>query len=321
MPRFPWFGARPRRVRHVAHFERVLGTSLELQVVADREAGGQGAEVAVLAEIDRLEAIFNAYRPDSELRRWQETRGEEVAVSSELAGLLVSAEEWRLRTAGAFNPAVEAFSRLWAEHAKANVPVLPAEIAPLLDRIEGPLWEVDVARGVARRLTTLPVTLNSIAKGFIIDAASAVAFARPGVFEVLLNIGGDLRHMGSKPVPVAIADPRADAENAVPADRIALFNGGVATSGDYRRGFQIGERWYSHVLDPRRGWPVERLVGVSVLAPDAATADVLATAFSVLAPDESLALADELGNIGVLMIGGDGERWANDFWEGARLTG
>ncbi|BCM93015.1 FAD:protein FMN transferase [Abditibacteriota bacterium] len=302
----------------MAYFEGVLGTSLELQVVAESKSGGQGAEAVALAEIDRLEAIFNAYRPDSELRRWQETHNEEVSVSPELAGLLLAGEQWRTRTAGAFNPAVEAFTRLWADHAKRNTPVTASEIAPLLAALEGPLWEVDPTRGLACRLTTLPVTLNSIAKGFIIDAACEIAFACPDVHEVLLNIGGDLRHSGSKPVPVAIADPRSDAENAEPADRIQLFNGGIATSGNYRRGFQIGERWYSHVLDPRSGRPVEDLIGVSVLAPDATTADVLATAFSVLKPVHSLELADSLGNIGVLLIAADGTRHSNAFWEQSR---
>ncbi|RYX82140.1 FAD:protein FMN transferase [bacterium] len=318
MALLPWFRSRPRRELHVAHFEGVLGTSLELQIVAHSERAGQGAEEVVLLEIDRLEAVFNAYRPGSELRQWQETHGEAVAVSSELAGLLMRAEQWRVRSSGAFNPAVEAFSRLWADHAARAVPVEGADLAPLLKQIGGPLWEVDVESSTARRLTTLPVTLNSIAKGFIIDAACEVAAARADVFEVMLNIGGDLRHAGTKAVPVAIANPRGDAENAAPADRIGLFNAGVATSGNYRRGFQIGEQWHSHVLDPRSGRPVEELVGVSVLAPDAATADVLATAFSVLAPSQSLAMADSLGDVGVLLIAANGERWENGFWGRAR---
>lgn len=298
----------------------MLGTSLEIQVSATQEESGPAAEAAALAEIDRLEAIFNAYNPDSELRRWQATRNEDVIVSPELVQVLQGAEHWRQWTYGAFNPAVEALTRLWSKHADANQPVTSQDTAPILSQLEGRLWEIDREHGTARRLTTLPVTLNAIAKGFIIDAASRAAIETPNVEAVLINIGGDIRHLGPKSLTISIADPRGDAENAVPADRIQVQNQGLATSGNYRRGFQIGERWYSHVLDPRSGFPVEHLPGVSVLAPDATTADVLATAFDVLEPKQSITLADSLGNVGVLLIGKDGTRFSNAFWDRHRAA-
>lgn len=319
MLRLPRLPARPRRVRHAVHLEGVLGTSLELQVVAGTEQQGRAAETAVLVEIDRLEAIFNAYRPTSELRRWQQTHDEDVPVSPELFRVLSAAEEWRSRTNGAFNPAVEAFTRQWADLAAKGAPAESFDPAPILRHMATPLWQLNPSHSIARRLTSLPVTLNSIAKGFIIDSACEIASASPGVHEVLLNIGGDLRHSGSKPTPVSIADPFNDAENAPPTDRIQLSNAAVATSGNYRRGFQIGSRWYSHVLDPRTGYPVEHHIGVSVLAPNTTTADVLATAFSVLDPLVSLQIADSYTNIGALIIAADGERHSNPFWNAARL--
>ncbi len=304
-----------KRFRHIAHYENILGTSLEIQFVASIEASGPQAETAVLAEIDRLEKVFNAYNPSSELSRWQATFEQEVSVSSELAHLLYEAESWRSKTKGTFNPATEALTRLWAEHARSGQPVAKSEIIPLVEVMNRPLWEVNLEKSTARRLTTLPVTLNSIAKGFIIDRACAAATMVDGVGQVLINIGGDLRHFGTKPLSVAIADPRNDAENAVPIDRVSICNQGLATSGDYRRGFQIGQQWYSHLLDPRTGWPVESLVGVSVIAPDALQADVLATAFSILKPGESIELADSQQDVGILLIDRNGRQFSNSFWK------
>lgn len=317
---FRWPRFKKVRHHHVAHFEAVLGTSLELQLVAEDEVQCVQAENAVLAEIDRLEVIFNAYRPDSELRRWQQTFQTSEQVSSELANLLCEAEGWRIKTQGAFNPAVEAFTRLWKQHEQRQELIDASHLDDLLPQLNIPLWKVDREANVAINLTQLPVTLNAIAKGFIIDQACLVAAQADGVQEVLVNIGGDLKHFGSKPTSIAIANPYQDAENAPSLDRLNIWNQGLATSGNYRRGFQIGAQWYSHILDPRTGWPVEESVGVSVLAPNTAIADVLATAFSVLTTEASLTLANSQENIGVLLVSSDGTRITNAFWDQHRST-
>jgi thiamine biosynthesis lipoprotein ApbE len=309
------FRHSPRLKTHAAYFEGVLGTSLEIQCISSLDKSGSLAEKAILDEIDRLEAIFNAYNPSSELCRWQNSFEKEVSVSPELAQVLEDAENWRQQTCGAFNPAVEAFTRIWKTSEKEGREVSRHQLAVVGVHSRQPLWEIDRERGTARRLTRLPVTLNSIAKGFIIDCAAQTGYAVEGIEEILINIGGDIRHCGSKKAIIAIADPRNDAENAAPAVRIGLENQGVATSGNYRRGFRIGDHWFSHLLDPRSGWPVETAIGVSVLAPCAATADVLATVFSVLNPDESLQLAESIPAIGVFLITEKGERFSNSRWE------
>lgn len=82
----------------------------------------------------------------------------------------------------------------------------------------------------------------------------------------------------------------------------------VATSGRARRGFRIDGRWYSHVIDPRTGWPVDAPASVSVVAPTAEVADVVATVVGVLGPRDGLAVAERLGysGLGCLTIESDG---------------
>lgn len=303
-----------RSYRHAAHYERVLGTVLEFQCVTSTRQAGPRAEKAALAEIDRLQAIFNAYEPSSELNRWQDTRNEDVAVSRELAEVLGIAAMWTTRTGGAFHPAVEALTQIWAEHESSGSDVAVEDLQAVLAGLRQPSWQVDAGRGTARRLTPLRVTLNSIAKGYIIDKAAARAAASDGVGEVLVNIGGDLRHIGSKPVRIDIVNPFETADNAAPVGAVNVRDMGLATSGNYRRGFHINGRWHSHLLNPRTGRPVEQVVSASVLAPDAMTADVLATVFSILTPPESLRLADSLPRTGVLLVQSDGVQHTNDFW-------
>ena len=304
----------PAPVRHSACYERVLGTSLELQILAESAERGRAAERVVLQEIDRLEAIFSAYRPDSELRRWQRTQISPESVSSELATVLQAAELWRQRTENAFHPGVEALTQLWREGAERGEEPSEERLLERLDEMRSPLWEVDTARQIARRLTHLPVTLNAIAKGYILDCACEMAMRQPGVQAALLNIGGDIRHLGEKPVPIHIADPFSPQENAIPMDTVLLQNRGIATSGNYRRGFQIGERHYSHLLDPRTGYPVEAVLSASVIAESALLADVLTTAFSVMRPEESLRFANGLPDVATLLVSQGRANERNAAW-------
>ncbi|MBD3235274.1 MAG: hypothetical protein GF330_01055 [Candidatus Eisenbacteria bacterium] len=86
--------------------------------------------------------------------------------------------------------------------------------------------------------------------------------------------------------------------------KMRVPEGGVATSGHYRRHIEIDGRRYSHILDPRTGRPVGDPASVTVVAPDALTADALATALTVLGMEEGLALAESLPGVEALVIGG-----------------
>ena len=298
---------RPRARAYAFHYERVLGTSLELQVVATHADVAQRAEQTVLTEVDRLAQILSGYAATSELSRWQETRGVVVPVSRELAQVLESAEAWRTWTGGAFNPAAVSLVELLSDASPTT------SVRDRLRELNQPLWTVDRERGVACRLTRLPVSLDALAKGYIVDRVAAHASAIDGVTQVLVNIGGDLRHHGARALTVGVADPRAPAENARPIAVVRLQDEALATSGGYRRGFPMAGR-VSHIVDPRTGRPAERIVSASVFAPECATADALSTAFSVLTPTESVALADALPGVGCLMVERTGTITTNAAW-------
>src|SRR6185295_17233950 len=100
---------------------------------------------------------------------------------------------------------------------------------------------------------------------------------------------------------VQITDPFADADNAPPVARIIVRDKAVATSGGYRRGVRIGGRWYSHIVDPRSGIPVEHIASSTAIADRAADADALATIFNVLPVEESLRLAEKTPGVACLL--------------------
>lgn len=296
-------------------YENVLGTSLDLRVDVASATVAEAIEERVLAEIDRLEAIFSIYNPGSEFRQWREKRGIPTPVSPELWTVLQACDFWRARTGEAFHPAGEAFLQIWRE--ASDTARLPDEqrIASLRKQTSANPWKLDGISQTATCLAEFPLSLNAIAKGYIVDRACEAAFTvSDGVQGIVLNIGGDLRVRSRHPEWVGITNPNQDAENAPPLACVKVQNAALATSGDWRRGFPIGENWYSHIIDPRTGYPSSQIRSASVIAPQAMDADALATAFSVLAPEESLVLADSLLDVGCLLVTSNGLLYRNAYW-------
>lgn len=310
--------------QYAFQYERILGTSLELQVVASNADAAGRAEAAVLTEVDRLAGILSGYSPTSEFSRWEVRCREFAPVSPELADVLSAAEAWRMTTDGAFNPAAASLAELIGDgtHRQARLAErecsLHRAVQEHLHAMEQPLWTVNRTRGVAYRLTDLPASLDAIAKGYIIDRALARAREIDGITQLLLNIGGDLRHHGARPITVRVTDPEVPAENAPPIATVRLSGEALATSGGYRRGFVMDGQSVSHIIDPRSGRPASRVISASVIAPDCMTADALSTAFSVLTPAESVALADSLPNVGCMMVERGGRMTSNSTWQNHR---
>ena len=168
------------------------------------------------------------------------------------------------------------------------------------------------------------LNFNALAKGLIVELACQHVAGEVEVDELLVNIGGDLRHVGGPGVVVAIEDPARPYDNAEPLARVRVTGAGLATSGSSRRGVHIGDRWFSHVIDPRTARPVEHVRSASVIAADAATADVVATVLSVLEPAEGLSFVganvDDTGPWACCVVDDRSVVHTNPAWDGALVT-
>ena len=210
-------------------------------------------------EIERLTAVFDVHDESSELRRF--AAGALADAGEELSAVLALAEDWHRRSNGAFDARVGRLRRVWADAEAQGREPSPDELSSAFPRAD-----------------EKPSDLNAIAKGWIVDRAVERAAAVHGTSGVWLNAGGDVRHIGRRSLRVAIEPPSL---NGGPVDVVALRNQALATSGGAHRGWTIAGRRFSHVIDPRSGWPTTHTGSVSVVAPDAATADVLATIATV----------------------------------------
>lgn len=296
--------------------ENVMGTSMELRVWADGPEAAQRAEARALAEINRLSTILSAYDPQSEFSRWRRAKGRPVVVSLPLWETLEAADAWRVRSNGALDPRVAALTDLWTKAAKRDFEPSDDEIQRALETMTAPAWRLDPAARRAVSLFEGPITLDALAKGYIVERASAEALGDGReVHGVVLNIGGDLRAMGRTEGLIGVANPLADSESSPPLTLIEVHNRAVATSGWSQRGFSINGQWRSHIFDPRTGRPVSEVVGATVIAPRSADADALATICNVLPPEEGIALVDSVEGAACLIVEADGRIQRSAEWE------
>lgn len=299
---------------HVFHYDNVLGTSMELKLQTTNAHQTNRAEKAVLDEIARENRILSAWQSNSEFSRWMKTRNTPVKVSPELMEVLATFDQYREQTGGALDPSAETATRVWKLAAVENRKPTEAELAKAVAAMQQPHWALDKAHGTATHLDDAPVALNSFAKSYIAGRAADKALAA-GASGILLNIGGDIVVRGGLSESVAITDPKANADNDEPLDMVRVSNRTIATSGDYRRGFDIAGQHYSHLIDPRTGQTAENVISSTVIAKDPAMAGALATAFSVMEPAESKKLAAKLTGVDYMLVLRDGSTVASAGWQ------
>ncbi|MCA0294894.1 MAG: FAD:protein FMN transferase [Actinobacteria bacterium] len=286
-------------------YHPLLGTNVEIRVAAtgsDAQARAEAGERAALEEMVRLQSVFSVFDPGSELSRWR--AGGDHEPSAELVEVLEAAQHWWTVSGGGFHPATARLRQRWLRaEAEQRLPS-DDELAGLARDLRTLPFEV--ADGVATRLGDCSgLDLNAIAKGYIVDRGVAVAAGGDGVVDVLVNAGGDLRHVGADPVRVGVEDPRS--VGGAPIRVVELGEAAMATSGPVHRGFRIGEQWFGHVLDPRTGRPVAERPSTTVRALDAMTADALATVVGVLDWTEAVRVLRSVPGAAAITIDPAGE--------------
>nr|WP_241263082.1 DUF2271 domain-containing protein [Parahaliea mediterranea] len=297
------------------HRDGVLGTSLDLTLYGADRASAEAVFDRLQTEWRRLEAVLSTYRDDSELSRLNRAGGAD-RVSADLRAVLEHCERWRRRSAGRFSCRMGKVEARWRDaERRQSVP----------DRIElrALAWNANRAGmridGVPLQLPgTVAIAADGLAKGYVIDRLAALLRdALPGV-AFKLDIGGDAVYAGAPPGrggwEVAVADPVATADNGGFVARLRLNSRAIAASGHHSRSRNIGRREFSHILTPRDGWPVVGAPAAVVVAPDAVTADAVATALAAGEMAEGIDWVDGLAEVEALLIDGEGRQLASANW-------
>ena len=301
---------------HRLHRDHVLGTSLDLTAVGGSAEAAGAALTAALAEIGRLDALLSGWREDSELAALN--RGGVVEASPELYAVVEAAEDWRLRSGGAFDPRLGGVEALW--RAAADRQAHPDDGALSLAAAAARAGRIvlDPATRRIERGEGVTLGLDGVAKGYVIDRALAAArVAAPTLRGLMIDIGGDLAVWGDGPSgawKIAAADPRRPEDNGTPAAALHLTGGAVATSGRGARDLSVEGRRIGLRFSPETGHPAEGVSSATVFAPCALDADALATALSVMEPRAAMQLVERTPGAEALVLAADGRRHLSSGW-------
>ena len=261
------------RAEQVTRHHPLIGTVVELRFAlhdASHPAEAHHLDDLVVAEMVRLERVCSAFDPNSELQRWK--RGELVEPSADFGAVMAEALAHQLDSGGVFNPASGVIGAVWRAAAECGGPPPDdALLADLAASIRAPRFTIDAAGRPVAVGDCSAIDLNAFAKGWIVDRALEVGWARGTARSITVNAAGDLVHRGEPAIRVGVENPLRPYDNEPPLMTIELRDAGMATSGRARRGYRIGGRWYSHVIDPRSGRTVDDVASVTVVTGSAAT--------------------------------------------------
>jgi thiamine biosynthesis lipoprotein len=281
-----------------------MGAPWTITVHAESKERGEAAIAAAFAEVARLERILSDYDPESELSRLSATSPTVGRVGDDLWRVLERAVWFRDATEAAFDPTVGPLTTLWRQARRSGRMPSPEKLIAARAAVGPSTLRLDPAgRSVELRAPGMRLDLGGIGMGYAADAAMAI-LERHGVRSAMIDASGDI--VVSSPPPGrrgwriavdALKPGQADGVAAVLSETLELADTAVTTSGDAHQAVEIDGVRYSHIVDPRTGLGVVGHAAVTVIAPDGATADAVATAASVLGPVGGLRFVESLPGV------------------------
>ena len=267
---------------------RAMACQFEAFLNAGQYRQGTEAAIEALNLVDALEAQMTVYRDDSEVSRInQSAASEDVQVEPRLLQLLARGVQLHDGTAGAYDITSGSLSKVWGFYRRAGGIPSEADLVAALSRVGSRFLEIDLeAETIHFQRDGVEINLGSIGKGYALDRGAELLVGE-GVQDFLFH-GGQSSVLargsqgGDEGWLVGLRHPlRADRRLA----EIRLRDRALGTSGSGTQFFLHEGKRYGHILDPRTGWPADRVVSATVVTASGADADALATAFYVMGID------------------------------------
>jgi len=286
--------------KEVGETRALLGTFITIKLIDTDAESAKAAIEDAFAEIERLSAVLSRFDPGSELSVLNCT-GINDSASPELLGVVQKAKNFSDVTGGAFDISVLPLLNLYVDSfADGGEPPSEKAIGAAKELV-GYRNIVVKDRRIELAAPGMCLTLDGIAKGFVVDQAASLLRAR-GLTQVLVEAGGDMSLRGMRddgqPWKIGLTHPRALAGYY---EVFSTSNDCLATSGDYENAFTSDYSWH-HIIDPRIGHSPREVASATVIAPDTTYADAMATAAVVLGVSDAIALFDRLPGVEALLI-------------------
>jgi len=286
-----------------------FGTVIDVEVTDVSAEMAEEIFKAIEDDIRRMHIFWHPWKPGPLARTNTlcETTSTFSAATSVIP-LIQEARRLAIESDHLFNPAIGRLVKLWGfqqDEFDMNIPPDPAAILAL---VKANPKMTDISINGVRFTCSNPairIDLGAIAKGYALEKIFANLEANYLVKNLVINAGGDLKALGKhgkRPWRVGIRDPLATDRNTAIATINAKSGDSIFTSGNYERYYLANNKRIHHIIDPRTGYPAKGSLSVTVIHPDATTADAAATALFVAGPKDWVDIAKKMDIKYVMLI-------------------
>ena len=253
-----------------------MGSSCKIQLYATSRNQAQDIANLAIADVHRIEHRYSRYRDDSVLTAINNAAviAGSISIDEETLALLNYADTCYQQSDGLFDITSGVLREAW--NFKSQIIPDNKQIKALLPRIG---WNKVNIKGSVLNFSEpgMQLDFGGIGKEYAVDRAAAIC-QQHGLQHGLVDLGGDIKiigpHADGRPWSVGIRHPRKPGELMA---SINVSRGGIASSGDYERCIILNGKRYSHVLNPKTGWPVRGLSSITVVAEQCVIAGSVST--------------------------------------------
>ena len=287
----------------------MLGSPLEITVVAkDTIQGNQYIDLAI-TEVKRIEYLISDWIPSTQISQVNKNAGSKpVKVDKEVFDLVGRAIKVSQITSGAFDISYASMDKIWKFDGSMKAMPTEEAIKKSVSKIGYKNIILDSKeQTIFLKNEGMKLGLGGIGQGYIADKVKELLFSK-GCTSGIVNVSGDInawgRQQDGNPWTVGIVNPLN--KNKVFAT-FPLEDSAVETSGNYEKYVIFNGIRYSHIIDPRTGYPAQGVVSVSVFAKQTEIADALATGIFVMGVEVGIDLVNQLKGVECIMVDDKGK--------------
>lgn len=287
---------------------KLMGSRFDITVVAKDSIEANSYINLAIDEISRIESLISSWDSNSQTSLINSNAGiKPVKVDKELFDLIKRSLVITKLTDGAFDISYASMDRIWKFDGSMTEIPSEADIKASVSKVGFQNIELnDVNSAVFLKLKGMKIGFGAIGKGYAADKAKSL-LVEHGVISGIINASGDMSTWGKQTNgdewKVAITNPLN--KNKAFA-LLPIKDGAVVTSGNYEKYVNFNGTRYTHIIDPRTGYPSTGIISVTVFAPKAELADALSTSVFVMGKDVGINRINQLPNIECIIIDEDG---------------
>ncbi|PKQ63166.1 thiamine biosynthesis protein ApbE [Labilibaculum filiforme] len=282
----------------------LMGSRFEITAVATNENQAKLAITAGIEEIKRIERLISSWDAKSQTSKIIANAGiQAVEVDQELFNLIRRSIKISNLTHGAFDISYASMDKIWKFDGSMKSMPDSASVAASVSQINYKNIILDEEKhSVFLKNPGMKIGFGAIGKGYAANKALDL-MAKMNLDGALVNASGDLiswgKDQGGKDWKIGISNPKNKSQIY---SWLTIGETAVVTSGNYENFVEFNGIKYSHIIDPRTGYPVKGLSSVTVICPNAELADALATSVFVLGKDKGLELINHLNGIECILV-------------------